>query len=109
MVGWVVELSKFGICYQPRGSVKGQHLADFAAKLPLTEEKEWSLYVDSAFRRVFNGAGIVLEGPNGFLLEHSLVFKFKISNNKAEYEALIAGLQLVKDMGAQKLVCHTDS
>lgn len=55
------------------------------------------------------GAGIVLEGPSGFLLEYSLVFKFKVSNNQAEYEALVAGLELTKDMGARKLICRMDS
>lgn len=35
MVGWVVELSEFGLRYESRGSMKGQHLADFAAELPL--------------------------------------------------------------------------
>lgn len=104
-----VELSEFGICYQLRGSVKGQHLAYFAAELPLTREKEWSLYVDGTSGRAASEADIVLEGPNGFLLEHSLVFNFKMSNNQAEFEALIAGLELAKDTGARKLVCRTNS
>lgn len=42
-------------------------------------------------------------------MEHSLVFKFRVSNNQAEYEALIAGLELARDMGSQKLTCRTDS
>ncbi|XP_014521800.1 uncharacterized protein LOC106778352 [Vigna radiata var. radiata] len=109
MVGWAVELSEFSIRYEPRGSVKGQHLADFAAEIPLTGQGEWTLYVDGAFGRTVSGAGVVLEGPNGFLMEHSLIFKFKASNNQAEYEALLAGLQLAKDMGARRLTCRTDS
>lgn len=48
--------------------------------------------------------GVVLEGPNGFMLEHSLMFKFKASNNQAEYEALVAGLKLAKDIGARKVI-----
>ncbi|XP_014498356.1 uncharacterized protein LOC106759610 [Vigna radiata var. radiata] len=95
--------------YEPRGSVKGQHLADFAAEIPLTGLEEWVLYVDGASGRTVSGAGVVLEGPNSFLMEHSLIFKFKTSNNQAEYEALLAGLQLAKDMGARKVICRTDS
>ncbi|XP_052730552.1 uncharacterized protein LOC108324378 [Vigna angularis] len=109
MVAWAVELSEFGLRYEPRGSVKGQHLADFAAELPPSGQDEWSLYVDGASGRSVSGAGIVLEGPNGFLLEHSLIFKFKVSNNQAEYEALVAGLELAKDMGARRITCRTDS
>lgn len=56
-----------------------------------------------------SGASIILEGLNGFLLEHFLVFKFKVSNNQAEYETLIAGLELAKDMGTRRLICRTDS
>lgn len=109
MVGWVVELSEFSIRYEPRGSIRGQHLTDFAAELPLPEGEEWNLYVDGTSGRTASGAGIVLEGPNGFLIEQFLVFKFKISNNQAEYETLVAGLELAKDMGAQRLTCRTDS
>ncbi|XP_014498083.1 uncharacterized protein LOC106759429 [Vigna radiata var. radiata] len=109
MVAWAIELSEFGMRYEPRGSIRGQHLADFAAELPPAENDVWSLYVDGASGKNASGAGIVLEGPNGFLLEHSLLFKFKTSNNQAEYEALVAGLELAKDMGAKKLICRTDS
>jgi len=35
--------------------------------------------------------GIILEGPYKIALEQSLRFTFKISNNQAEYVALIAG------------------
>lgn len=42
----------------------------------------------------------MIEGLNGATFEHSLVFKFKISNNLAEYEALVVDLALAKDLGA---------
>lgn len=109
MVGWAVELSKVGLRYEPRGSIKGQHLTDFAVVLHLAEDDYWNQYVDGASGREASGAGVVLEGPNGFLLEHSLVFKFKTSNNQAKYEALVLGLELAKDMGAKTIICRTDS
>lgn len=110
MVGWAVELSKFGLRYEPRGSVKGQHLADFVVELSQhTPTEQWNLYVDCVVGQTVAGAGIVLEGPKGFLLEQSLVFKFKALNNQAEYEVLIAGLQLAKDMGASSMISRTDS
>lgn len=54
-------------------------------------------------------ARVVLEGPNGFLWEHSLVFEFKISNNQAEYEASVARLELARDMDVRRVTCQTDS
>jgi len=112
MIAWSVELSEFRLKYEPRGSVKGQHLADFATELHgLTSpsEQTWMLFVDGSSDKRNVGAGIVIEGPGGFTVDHSLQFKFKASNNQAEYEAMIIGLSLAKDLGARKLKCNTDS
>jgi len=33
MIMWLIELSKFGIKYEPRGTIKSQSLADFTSEL----------------------------------------------------------------------------
>ncbi|XP_014489934.1 uncharacterized protein LOC106752716 [Vigna radiata var. radiata] len=110
MIGWSVELSEFGLKYEPRGSVRGQHLADFAVDLPPEgDEFYWKLSVDGSSNRRGGGAGVVLEGSNGILIEQSLVFQFKVSNNQAEYEALLARMELARDLGVSWLECQTDS
>ena len=43
------------------------------------------------------------------LIEQSLRFAFKANNNQAEYEALIAGILLAKEMGAKVLMAKSDS
>ena len=43
------------------------------------------------------------------LIEQSLRFVFKASNNQAEYEALIAEILLAKEMGARVLMAKSDS
>ena len=43
------------------------------------------------------------------LIEQALRFALKASNNQAEYEALIAGMLLAKEMGAQNLLVKSDS
>ena len=43
------------------------------------------------------------------LIEQSLRFAFKASNNQAEYEALIADILLAKEMGARVLMAKSDS
>lgn len=70
---------------------------------------EWNLYVDGASGRSASGAKVELEGLNDLLLKHLVVFKFKSSNNHAEYEALMAGLELARDMGARRVVRRRDS
>nr|KYP74292.1 Retrovirus-related Pol polyprotein from transposon 297 family [Cajanus cajan] len=97
MMKWSIELSEFAIRYEPRGAIKAQVLVDFLVELiPPAEE-------DSS------GDRIVLEGPGGILLEQSLRFEFRASNNQAEYEALLAGIALAKEMGATSLSARSDS
>ena len=107
MVKWAVELSEFDIKYEPRGLIKGQIFADFVVELSSEatqvegDDFRWVLLVDGSSNQQGSGAGVILEGPNGVLIEQSLRFAFKASNNQAEYEALIAGIFLAKEMGAR--------
>nr|XP_025692785.1 uncharacterized protein LOC112795044 [Arachis hypogaea] len=59
---------------------------------------KWTLYVNGSSNTQGCGAGIWLEGDDGFILEHSLHLTFKASNNQSEYEVLIAGLRLCLDL-----------
>jgi len=116
MVRWAVELSEFDILYEPRGSIKGQVYADIVAELsPGSAQQEeevdsqWVLSMDGSSNQQGSGAGVVLEGPNGLLIEQALRFAFKASNNQTEYEALIVGMLLAKEMGARSLLAKSDS
>ena len=40
---------------------------------------------------------------------HSYKLKFQCTNNIAEYEALLLGLQLLKKIGAKRITIHGDS
>ncbi|XP_020224192.1 uncharacterized protein LOC109806229 [Cajanus cajan] len=106
MIAWSVELSEFGIKYESRDPLKAQCLADFVAELTSTsagEQQVWILHVDGSSNSKGGGAGIILEGPNQVTLEQSLKFGFKVTNNQAEYEALLARLRLAHDVGARKI------
>jgi len=107
---WAVELSEFNICYEPHGPIKAQCLLDFVNDLQHTPtEDQWTLHVDGSSNPKGVGAGIVLEGPNNILIEKSLHFAFKMSNNQAEYEAILTGLFLAREVGVRTLTCKTDS
>ena len=59
------------------------------------EKEYWVLYFDGASKTNSSGAGLVLQSPDGFLIEYAIyVMKldFPTTNNEAEYEALIAAL-----------------
>jgi ribonuclease HI len=44
-------------------------------------------------------AGIVLIPPEGDILKYAIQLEFSTTNNIVEYEGLITGLRLAKDLG----------
>ncbi|MCH90339.1 gag-pol polyprotein, partial [Trifolium medium] len=96
-----------------RGSIKSQVLDDFVVELSGPPDKidsqPWTLSVDGSSNLRGSGAGVVLEGPDGVLIEQSLRFAFKASNNQAEYEALIVRMKLAKEMDVEELKSKNDS
>nr|XP_025616862.1 uncharacterized protein LOC112709181 [Arachis hypogaea] len=113
LIKWAVELSEFDIRYQSRGPIKSQFLADFIAELTIPSEddhaKQWILYVDGSSNNGGCGAGIRLEADDGLILEHSIHFGFKASNNQSEYEALLAGIRLCLDLQISTIKVYCDS
>ena len=55
------------------------------------------------------GAGLILVNPEGIIAEYALRFKFFVTNNGAEYEALIAGLKIAKELEVDRLQVYSDS
>jgi len=113
MVSWSVELNEYDLQYVPRSSIKSQVLADFVMEFTSPAQNVapfvWLLSVDRSSNLKGSGVGIILEGPGDILIEQSLRFEFKASNNQAEYEALIAGMNLAAKMGAENLRAKSDS
>ncbi|XP_023739861.1 uncharacterized protein LOC111887961 [Lactuca sativa] len=83
---WAIELGEHDINYLPRTSIKGQALADFFLEIldggDPTKEKMWAV-----------------EGAPAD----------NTSNNEAEYETLLAGLRLAKQMGVKAITALTNS
>ena len=92
--------SEFDIQYCPRTAVKGQIVADFIAEFTLgdgqvAEEKgQWDIYTDGSSNRRAGGAGVVIQTPQGDKIQCMIRLDFPTTNNEAEYEALVAGLDL---------------
>ncbi|XP_015973656.1 uncharacterized protein LOC107496840 [Arachis duranensis] len=113
MMTWSIELSQYDIRYEPRQAIKAQAMADFLVEVTgdPTEEAStrWKLHVDGASHQTSGGTGIILESPVGVIYEQSIRFEFPVSNNQAEYEALIGGLTLAAEVGATRLEICSDS
>jgi ribonuclease HI len=67
------------------------------------------MYFDGSYTFKGVGAGVVLIPPEGDILKYIVQFKFPITNNIAEYEGLVTGLWLTKDLGIQQLLIKGDS
>ena len=76
----------------------------------MVEEKEqWSIYIDGSSNRRVGGAGILIQTPLGDTIQCMIRLDFPTTNNEAEYEALVAGLDLAKAAGAENIIAHCDS
>jgi ribonuclease HI len=67
------------------------------------------VYVDGSSTRKNGSARIVLFTPEGEELNASLRLKFRTTNNEAEYEAVIAGLRLALELGAESVEVQSNS
>ncbi|KAJ9552633.1 hypothetical protein OSB04_016678 [Centaurea solstitialis] len=92
---WSIYLNGFDIEFKPKTAIKSQVLADFVAEFSpelepttcdeivmISDNKPWILYVDGSSNT---------------------------TNNEAEYEALIAGLDITYKLGARHLNARSDS
>ncbi|XP_008223134.1 PREDICTED: uncharacterized protein LOC103322954 [Prunus mume] len=136
---WTLALTEFAFRYVPQKAVKGQAVADFLADHPGEEIENmdsldianadlltrahtclnnpiysvhlapWKLYFDGSKTDITSGAGIVLEEPLGIRHCYSFQLDFQCTNNRAEYEALIIGLEILVELGIQSVEILGDS
>jgi hypothetical protein len=107
MIHWSIELTEFDIAYEPRNAIKAQALSDFVVeftKMPLTPPSLWTVFVDGSSNTRGSGAGVVVEGPDGIRVDQALRFTFPTTNNQAEYEAVLAGLNIAKELAAHRIM-----
>ncbi|XP_074560279.1 uncharacterized protein LOC141816393 [Curcuma longa] len=110
LIKWTTELSEYDIQYQPRTAIKAQALADFLKEVVSGESTEtWKIYVDGSATKNDSGVGVVLCSPQGETLQLAVRLQFQATNNEAEYEALLTGLQAARHVGATKVIVHSDS
>jgi ribonuclease HI len=67
------------------------------------------MYFDGACRKSGAGAGVIFVTPNEDIIPYSFTLTSAVSNNSAEYEALIIGLELAINMGLDSLTVYGDS
>ena len=53
--------------------------------------------------------GIIITSPKGDTLKYEVQLKFPITNNKAEYEAILMGLRIAQALGVKNALLRSDS
>uniref|UniRef100_A0A2N9GJ69 Uncharacterized protein n=1 Tax=Fagus sylvatica TaxID=28930 RepID=A0A2N9GJ69_FAGSY len=118
LIQWSIELSEFDIDYRPRTAIKAQALADFIAEFTSkddepTEDVErtlrWTMNIDGSSTKDSGGIGVVLKSPEGDTIKQAVRLQYPTTNNEAEYEALLTGLEMAKVLGATELDVLSDS
>ncbi|XP_050217645.1 uncharacterized protein LOC126668497 [Mercurialis annua] len=116
---WAIAMSEFTLVYVPQRAVKGQVLADFLADHPgITFREETISCCDIAICEMWfdgsrtiqgAGAGVHIVSLLGASYQLSFKLQFECTNNQAEYEALIFGLEILAELGAKEINVRGDS
>ena len=67
------------------------------------------MHTDGSSNRQAGGTGVVLLSPKGDVVECMIRLDFPTTNNEAEYEVLVAGLDLARAAEATSVVIYCDS
>ncbi|XP_074266119.1 uncharacterized protein LOC141588585 [Silene latifolia] len=123
---WAMLLKQYDLVFVPQKVVKGQAIADFFVDHPGAEWEisddlqgeeifyvdvlpPWQMYFDGAARKDGAGAGVVFVTPQNHLMPYSFTLTQLCSNNMAEYQALILGLQMAIEIGVRDMDIYGDA
>ena len=104
------------LTYAPRKAIKSQILADFVAEWtdtqlppPQIQGECWHMYFDGSVMKTGAGAGLLFVSPLREHMQYVVRLHFPVSNNMAEYEALLSGLRIAIELGIKRLDVWGDS
>jgi ribonuclease HI len=107
-------LSEFELRFESAKAVKGQIIADFitehhGSSINLPEITPWALFFDGSSCEKGGGVGILLISPKGEMFEFAIHIQPTVTNNQAEYEALLRGIQYLREAKAISVEIFGDS
>ena len=115
---WLILLVEFNLKYVARKTIKGSIVSNFCAENPVEGEdgKEdfpnkdildiklgaWRMYFNGAVIQYGNGIGVLLITLEGSHIPLAVKLNFEATNNMAEYEACIAEMEALRELGVRK-------
>jgi ribonuclease HI len=111
---WILALSEFELKFESAKAVKGQIIADFITEhhdpsIGLLEITPWALLFDGFSCGKGGRVGILLISPRGEMFEFAIPIQPTVTNNQAEYEALLRGLHYLKEAKTISVEIYGDS
>jgi hypothetical protein len=111
---WILALSEFDLMYQSANAIKGQVMADLVTQhcgpeVAVIEPIPWTMFFDGSSCGVGARIDILLISPQGTSYEFSIPIKKSSTNNQAEYQAVIKGITLLREVNAEVVEIFSDS
>ena len=122
---WLILLAEFDLKYVVRKTIIGSILSDFCAE-NLVEGKDgredfldedildielgaWKMYFNEAVNKYGNGIGVLLITPKRSHIPLVVKLNFEATNNMAKYEACIAKMEALRELGVKEAEIFGDS
>jgi len=98
---WILSLLKFDLRYELAKAIKEQVMADFithhcGADILVVEPAPWMLFFDGSSYGKGCGIGIFSSRLGGAHFDFSLLISDTLTNNQAEYKAVLKGVKLLR-------------
>ena len=117
---WTLMVAEFNIKYITTKSVKGRAMADYLSDLAIEfgEERDflfpdegmmeikkniWKMYFNGVANQKGYEVGIILIAPGGAHTPLAIKLKYTSTNNTAEYEACIIGMEAALSLRVDKI------
>lgn len=71
---------------------------ELSSNIPLSPNNVWEICVDGSSNPEGPRVGAVIASPEGIITKHGLCLEFSMTNNEADYEPLIVGLNINKKL-----------
>ncbi|KAI5327728.1 hypothetical protein L3X38_027124 [Prunus dulcis] len=107
LMKWAIELSQYDLLYRPKTSIKPQALADFVTKFTPSAEEE-KLVNNRTESSKADGTSAEPSQPRD-MWQLSIDGASNQKGAATEYEALLPGLRLAKELTIKKLAIYSDS
>ena len=122
---WLILLAEFDLKHMARKTIKGSIISDFCAENPMEGEDGredfldedvldivlgvWKMYFNGMVNQYGNRIGVLLITPGGSHIPLAVKLNFEATNNMAEYEACITGMEALLELGVKEAEVFGDS